>query len=71
MNSKDTLISAFDRYCELTGLAPATVSTKVANDGKFYDSVKAGSGFTMKRYEKIMRWFQENTPKQPKKRKTN
>jgi len=63
MDFRDNLITAFNRYCEITGLQPATVSTKVTNDGKFYESILNGAGCTMKRYEHIMEWFKVNTPK--------
>lgn len=62
MDSTTKLISAFQEYGRRTGLRPATVSTRVANDGKFYDGLLEGKGITMKRYEKIMRWFEENMP---------
>jgi hypothetical protein len=64
MDHRLNLISAFDRYCEITGLSPATVSTKAANDGKFYDSIKGGADCTTKRYQKIIAWFKANTPKE-------
>lgn len=63
MDYRSNIIEAKNRYCEITGLAPATVATKVANDGKFFDRIEAGKGFTMATYEKVMEWFKENTPK--------
>lgn len=62
MDFRDILIAEFTRHCEATGLAPSTVSTKAANDGKFYDSLVDGAGFTMQRYEKVMQWFKDHTP---------
>lgn len=69
MNTKQEIIDAFDRYCELTGLSKATVSTKVMNDGKFYDRITGDSGCTMATYEKAMNWFKEHTPKKKKDRR--
>lgn len=63
MDSREKLLEAKNRYCEATGLAQATVATKVMNDGKFFDRIEDGKGFTMGTYEKVMRWFKENTPK--------
>ena len=62
MDYRQTLINAFDSYCEKSGLAPATVSTRVVNDGKFYDGLTKGKGVTMKRFERAMQWFRENKP---------
>lgn len=62
MDHRQIVISAFDRHCEITGLAPATVSTQVVADGKFYDRVKRGGGFTTKTFERVMQWFKEHTP---------
>lgn len=60
------ILEAKNRYCEITGLASATVATKVMNDGKFFDRIESGAGFTMRTYEKVMKWFHENTPPQKK-----
>lgn len=62
MDYRENIIQAKNRYCEITGLAAATVATKVMNDGKFFDRVEEGKGFTMDTYEKVMRWFQDNMP---------
>lgn len=56
------LLSEAKRYCSMTGIAPATLSTKIMNDGKFLDRVKAGKGFTSKTYYKVKDWFSENMP---------
>lgn len=72
MDLRDNLITAFKTYCERTGLAPATASTKAANDGKFYDSLLTGAGFTERRYYKVMDWLKQNTPtNKTKKPRTN
>jgi hypothetical protein len=63
MNHRETLLKAFEGYCKRTGRTESGVSNIIMNDGKFYDRVKSGGGFTIKTYETVMRWFQENAPK--------
>lgn len=60
---RQELLSRARRYCEASGLALATVSNKVMNDGKFFDRLAAGKGCTVDTYGKVMRWFDENEAK--------
>lgn len=62
MDYRLDILSAAKRYCEVTGLAAPTVATKVMNDGKFFDRLESGGGCTMKTYQKVMHWFEENMP---------
>lgn len=49
-------------YAAHTGLALSTVSTRVANDGKFFRRLDEGAGVTVGRANRIMRWFCVNWP---------
>lgn len=57
------ILKKAEKYCKLSGIAPATLSTKIMNDGKFLDRVAAGKGFTNISFHKIKNWFGENMPK--------
>ena len=69
MDHTKEILKAASNYCDLTGLSRATVATKVMNDGKFFDRIEGGGGFTIQTYQKVKRWFQENSPKQISKSK--
>lgn len=71
MKLREKLIEAKNLYCASTSLSSATVGTKVANDGKFFDRVEGGGSLTIETYEKVMQWFEENTPKSVKKSNNN
>ena len=51
-----------------TGLALATIGTRVAKDGKFFDRISSGGGFTMDTYLNVLNGLenmlstQEKTP---------
>lgn len=63
MTPRETLKKMLDRHCEATGLAPATVATKAVNDGKFFDRIFSGGGFTTDTYARAIKWFEDNAPK--------
>ena len=64
MDPRKELLALADIHTQRTGLARATVASKAANDGKFFDRIEAGGDFGMRIYEKVKNWFQENTPAQ-------
>ncbi|MBW4984780.1 hypothetical protein KZZ07_19755 [Mameliella sp. CS4] len=49
-------------YSGHTGLTLATVSTYAADAGVFFKNIQAGSSCTLKRYQRVLRWFSENWP---------
>ncbi len=50
-------------YGDHCGLAPATVSTYAANDGKLFKKLAEGrASCTLKRVERLVQWFSENWP---------
>lgn len=62
MDLRLDMLTACDRYCLLTGKKRSTASTYAMKDGKFFDRIASGAGFHYQTYERVMRWFQENTP---------
>ncbi len=58
----DELLLLAHIHHERTGLARATISTKVMNDGKFFDRIEVTRDCTLSTYHKVKRWFKENTP---------
>jgi hypothetical protein len=55
-------MKVIDGYCAAAGLAEATVSTRVFNDGKRITEVRAGADIGMRRVEKAIQWFSDNWP---------
>ena len=62
MDLTSSLLAVADAYCTATGMSKARLATLVANDGKFFDRVEAGGGFTVRTYESAMRWLSGNWP---------
>lgn len=62
MDLKSDLLAIADRYCDATGMSKARLATILANDGKFFDRIEAGGGFTVRRFEDSMRWLSDHWP---------
>jgi len=71
MDFKQELIEAAQNYQKMTGHALSGVGRQVLNDTKFFDRIMNGSGCNIKTYQKVMQWFQENTPKASNKHRSN
>jgi hypothetical protein len=59
---EDALLETARRYCEATGLALATVSTRAVNDGKCLGRVANGGQITQNNFLRGMRWFSDHWP---------
>ena len=57
MTLKDQLLNDADSFCERRGMSRARLATIVVNDGKFFDRIERGGGFTVATYEKFMAFF--------------
>jgi hypothetical protein len=55
-------LSVVDAYCAATGLAEATVSTRVLFDGKRIEKIRAGNDIGVRRMEEAVHWFAQNWP---------
>ncbi len=62
MTHTDKLLALLDLYCAATGRSEARVATLIQNAGHFFSAVRAGSGFTVRTYERALRWFSDNWP---------
>lgn len=49
-------------FALLTGLGLATIGRKAAKDWRFFDRLTAGDGFTARKYDDVIGWFDENWP---------
>lgn len=62
MDFRDDLLRIARTYGEATNRSLARVSTLATNDGKFFRKIEAGSGCTVDRLNRILRWFSDNWP---------
>lgn len=69
LNFTDTLLHAAAEYCTRTGMSRSRLATIVVNDGKFFDRIERGGGFTTKTYQRFLDFFRENEHGRPKRRK--
>lgn len=66
MNLKDQLLEAANQWCHATGNTLSTLGNYVVNDGKFFDRLMSGGGFTDATYNKVMKWLEDsNTTSAP------
>ena len=50
-------------YCAETGYAMKTVAQKACGDFRFFDRVQNGASFTVKTYDRAVRFFWDNWPR--------
>jgi len=62
MNSVDAFLALIDIYRTSTGLAEATVSSRLFNDGKRIASIRDGSDIGVRRLSTAMNWISDNWP---------
>lgn len=62
MSFKAILFDLAAGYCEHSGMSRARLATLIANDGKFFDRVENGGGFTIRTYERALQWFSDHWP---------
>lgn len=56
------LLTVSERYCAAAGISKPRLATLIANDGKFFDRVESGGGFTVRTFERAMRWLSDHWP---------
>lgn len=59
---KEHLLTCAASYCAATGLADSTVGRVVTADGRFFERLRDGKTFTVKKYDDVIRWFSANWP---------
>jgi hypothetical protein len=62
MDHRDKLLTIFDGYCAATGTSESRVSTIVLNGGHRALSIRNGGSFTVRTYERALRWFSAHWP---------
>ena len=58
------LLKLVEVYAGATGLAEATISTKVLNDGKRIEAIRDGCDIGVRRLDEAISWFSANWPEQ-------
>ena len=58
----ETLVTLAKAYAAHSGKTLSTVSTYAAGDGKFFPRLQGGAGCTLKRANRIIRWFSDGWP---------
>lgn len=56
------LLSLLARYRAVDERAESTVGRLSAGDGDFFDRLRSGAGFTVRKYDQVVRWFSANWP---------
>jgi hypothetical protein len=62
MTSIDSLMTLVESFCAATGLAEATVSTRLLKDGKRLEAIRAGKDIGTRRLGEAIQWFSDNWP---------
>lgn len=58
----ENLRAVFASFSGASKLSASTVWMRAAKDARFMSRIESGSGFTVKTYDSVMRWFSENWP---------
>ena len=62
MFTLNALLTLVDGYCEATGLAEATLSSRLFNDGKRLTEVRHGADIGIRRLERALVWLSRHWP---------
>lgn len=54
------LMDEVEAYCARTGMSKARLATIVVNDGKFFDRLDKGGGFTVRTFERFREYFEQH-----------
>ncbi|MGH6836311.1 MAG: hypothetical protein ACREC9_12365 [Methylocella sp.] len=54
-------------FVEVSGLAKSTIWARAVGDARFFERISSGKGgFTIKTYDRALRWFADNWPENAK-----
>ena len=56
------LLTTGQAYAGAAGLELSTVGKNCAADGRFFDRLREGAGFTARKYDEVMVWFSTRWP---------
>lgn len=60
----EQLVQLAETYARHKGVSLSRVSTIIRNDGKFFDSLKAGGDCKMRTFFETLGWFSSNWPRE-------
>lgn len=66
INYRKKLLDDEAKHRSVTGRSSATIGKLIANDGRFFDRIRAGKGCTVDTFQKAVKWFRVNTPSKKK-----
>lgn len=61
MTLKEQLLQDAATFCRERKMSKARLATLVVNDGKFFDRIESGGGFTVATFEKFQAFFSEQS----------
>ena len=59
---RQNLLALADAYAAATNRSPQFAGREIMKDGSFFLRMRAGEGFTVKTFDRVVSWFAENWP---------
>lgn len=66
MSTREQLLQEIDAFLSQTGMTKSVFGTLAANDDKFVERVRGGSGFTVRTLDRVRKFMREYRPPVPK-----
>lgn len=60
--TSETILILVTAYCAHVRRAEATVSARAAGQARLFGHLRNGGGCTLRTYERVISWFDENWP---------
>lgn len=60
---REQLLFLANGYATATGVSEKTIGKRAINDNTFFDRLAEGNGFTVKTYDRVVRWLSANWPR--------
>lgn len=62
MSTREQLLEEIDAFLQQTGMTKSVFGTLAANDDKFVERVRAGSGFTVRTLDRVRKFMNDYKP---------
>lgn len=62
MSTREQLLEEIDAFLQQTGMTKSVFGTLAANDDKFVERVRAGSGFTVRTLDRVRKFMSDYKP---------
>lgn len=59
------LFETADRLTRATKMSEQTIGQKAISDNTFFKRVREGAGFTVKTYDRLMAWMEQELQREP------